>query len=299
LKKEAKRPLGRGLKALIGQAAREAPAAGAAGAGWEAPELPVDSIIRSKSQPRIEMSDAGIQELADSIVQHGLLQPVVVRPPDSRGKHRLIAGERRWLAAQKAELKSIPALVRDVDDKTALGLALVENLQREDLTPLECARAYQTLAEGYGLTQDEIADELGKSRPAIANALRLLNLPDEVQKALHEGRISEGHARAILSIDGVENQMLAFEMIVQQGLSVRKAESLAKTLKKRKVSRETKAAEEDERDPNLIQLENALQMHFGTKVAIRRTPKKGLIEIEFYTDEDLERILTLLRGPRG
>lgn len=299
MKKESKRPLGRGLKALIGQAATEPPAAGAVAAGWEAPELPIDSIVRSKSQPRLELPEAGIEELAASINQHGLLQPVVVRPPDKRGKHKLIAGERRWLAAKKAGLKTIPALVRDVDDKTSLGLALVENLQREDLTPLECARAYQALTEDFGMGQEEIAEELGKSRPAVANALRLLHLPEEIQKALHDGRISEGHARAILSIDGVEKQLLAFEMIVEKGLSVRKAESLAKTLKKRKVSRETQAPEEEERDPNLVQLENALQMHFGTKVSIRRTPKKGLIEIEFYTDEDLERILTLLRGPRG
>jgi ParB family chromosome partitioning protein len=299
LKKEPKQPLGRGLDALIGErAALSEPGEGAQ--SWVTHELPIDSIAPSETQPRLDVSDTALEELSRSIAQHGLLQPIVVRPgPQVRERrYTLVAGERRWRAAKLAGSKTIPALIREVDDKTSLALALVENLQREDLSPLECARAYQMLAEDFGMTQDQVAEQIGRSRPVVANALRLLALPEEVQLALHEGRLSEGHARAILSIEGKEKQLLALQTILDSGLSVRKAETLAKTLKRKKVSRETPKAAEEQPDPNLVQLENALQMHFGTKVTIRRTAQKGVIEIEFYTDEDLERVLSLLRGPR-
>lgn len=260
-------------------------------------DISLDRIRLSPYQPRRLLDDDKLDELAESIRQNGILQPVVVRPVGG-GAFELVAGERRFRAAVQAGLGSIPAVARKLSDRQSLEIALIENLQREDIKPLECAQAYRRLMDEFGLSHEEIAVRVGKSRPAIANTLRLLNLPVLILESLDRADITEGHARALLSISDPEEQVRAWERVVKHGLSVRETERLSRssttsrTSKKRPVSRET--GRHGRRDPNLADVEDKLRRFLGTRVLITRQGDKGRIEIEFYDDDDLMRILDLI-----
>lgn len=229
---------------------------------------------------------------------HGVLQPIVVRSA-GEGRFELVAGERRLRAAGEAGLSRIPAIVRELTDEQSLQVALVENIQREDISPVDAANGYTRLADEFGLKQEDIALALGKSRSTIANTMRLLTLPDDVLEDLKAARISEGHARAILSLDGADNQRELSRRVISGGLSVRDTERLARQLAagghsqtaSTNVSRETLRPE---KDPNLLELESQLRERFATKVSIIKNKDRGRVEIEFYSDDDLERILALL-----
>ena len=253
----------------------------------------IEEIHPSPHQPRQDFKPEAIEELARSIREKGLIQPVIVRE-DPAGGYELIAGERRWRAAQQAALTEIPAILRDADDEEVLELALVENLHRQDLNPVEEALAYRALIERVGLTQEELATRIGRSRPAVANALRLLTLPDRALAALRKGRITAGHARAILSLDDEKDRLGLLEEILRKDLSVRQAEALA---------RRPAAAKPRTRapDPNIRALEERLSRRFGTRVTVAPGRRKGAgrVSIEFRNLDDLDRILELLEGRRA
>ncbi|MDO8586489.1 MAG: ParB/RepB/Spo0J family partition protein [Armatimonadota bacterium] len=279
-----KKGLGRGLGSLI------------PGAGWKEDrstsiEIPLDSISFNPFQPRKGYDDEKFQDLVRSVRVHGILQPVVVR---SKGESsfELVAGERRLRAASEAGLAKIPAVVKELTNQQSLEVALIENIQREDISPLEAARAYRRLTEEFGLSQEEIAFRLGKSRSGVANTLRLLHLPTDIQVSLERGELTEGHARALLSISDPDLQRRAWEKIVGERLSVREAERISKDGSDGDVSRETIAPAA--KDPNLQAVEDQLRQLFGTKVLISNRRGRGRLEIEFYSDDDLQRILALL-----
>jgi ParB family chromosome partitioning protein len=263
-----KRGLGRGLGALIPGALEEQPAS----------EIALIEIVPNPHQPRRFFDPQALGELAQSIAEHGLLQPVVVRP--HQGHFQLVAGERRLRAAKIAGLNSIPAIIMELTDRQVAEIALVENLQREDLNPIEEADAYRRLIEEFNLTQEAMAQRLGKSRPTIANTLRLLNLTPAVQEMVSQGKLSPGHARTLLSLAG-ETQVRAAEKIVLSGMTVRAAEKTKKV-------REEKPASPD---PNITELQEQLMEHLGTKVAFEGNGEKGRIIIEFYSPEDATRII--------
>lgn len=274
-----RRGLGKGLGALI---------PGAEAIGQERPsEIALSHLRANPFQPRQAIDPEELSGLIESIRRHGVLQPIVVRP--SVGGFEVVAGERRWRAAEAAGLNSIPAIVRSLTDQEALELALVENLQREDLNPMERARAYRRLLQEFGLTQEQIADRVGKSQPSVANALRLLHLPPQIQASLETGRISEGHARALLSV-GTEQVMLRlWERVERRGLSVRETEALAR----RSISREIQVRSHA-KDPQLRSLEQDLARRYGTKVLLDGTHRRGRLAFEYYSEEDLQRLLDLL-----
>ncbi|TCL76323.1 ParB family chromosome partitioning protein [Hydrogenispora ethanolica] len=253
-------------------------------------EIQIDLITPNPFQPRKEFSDEKLQELAESIRTHGVIQPLVVR--EVQGKYQLIAGERRLRASKIAGLTMVPVYILSMTDQTMMEAALVENLQREDLNPIEAAEAFQRLMDEFHLTQDEIAKKVGKSRSAIANFLRLLNLPQEIRKDLANGVLSMGHARAILGLSSAEEQMKAWILTRDQQLSVRQTEDLVKKLNERaNVSRETnRAAQRISLDPIMTEIEEKLQHTFGTKVKIKPSANGGKIEIDYYSDEDFNRI---------
>jgi ParB family chromosome partitioning protein len=277
-----RRALGRGLEALIPGASEPTPRSGLA-------EIPVGDIEPNPEQPRTVFDEGALAELAASIRAHGLLQPVVVREMGT-GRYRLVAGERRWRAARLAGLERIGAVVRDADEAGAIAMALVENLQREDLNPIDEAHGYETLMEVAGVTQADVAERVGKDRSTVANSLRLLDLPPEVQEMLREGALSAGHGRALLSLGSADERRKAAEKAVARGLSVREVEALARgAVRRRKVARPKRSD-----DPFVREWEDRLQRFFGTLVRIERLGKEGSIRIEYYSDEDLERILDLL-----
>ena len=282
----ARRALGRGLEALFPQAPAVASAAPAGGPM----EIPVAEVVPNPAQPRRHFEPEALAALADSIRRHGLLQPIVVR----RAGHgyELIAGERRLRAAMQAQQTSVPALVREADPEQRLELALIENLQREALTPLEEAEAFRHLVDDFGLTQEEIARQVGKSRPAIANALRLLALPEAVKVRLETGELSAGHARAVLAVEGAEAQVRFAREVVERKLSKSDAERLAAASGRRKAKgRKAPAA-----DLHLGALAEELTRGLGTRVRITRRARGGAIEIEFYSDAELNRIVEHLRA---
>lgn len=276
----SKRGLGRGLSALIPNAAQEETG--------EGHEIAVDQIRPNPRQPRTDMGEEAISELADSIRKVGLLQPILVRP-HAEG-YQIIAGERRWRAAKLAGLERVPVRVLSVDDTSSLELALIENLQREDLNAIEEARGYRRLLTDYQMTQAELADKVSKSRSAITNALRLLDLPEEVQELVYEGKLTAGHARAVLSVPDEALRVKLAAKLVAEGLSVREAENLARLY----------AAGQSERAPRPVTPKSykvaarKLRLVLGTNVRVRQTQKKGKIEIDFHGEEDLERIYGLL-----
>ena len=280
------RGLGKGLGALLGDAALQAQEGGSL-------SLPIAQVEPGLKQPRKRFDQESLQDLADSIRTHGVIQPLTVRRLSS-GYYQIIAGERRWRAAKLAGLTEIPAVIIEADDRKVMELGLIENLQREDLNPIEEANGYKVLMEEYGLTQEEVAQRVGKSRPAVANALRLLALPDAVHQLLEEGKLSAGHARAILLVSNGQLQKKLAQKVIADELSVRQTEALAKRL----------SAEQKEPSPAprsgpdlsiyLRAAEKSLAARFGRKVHIVNGRKKGKVELEYYNPEDLNALLELL-----
>ena len=251
----------------------------------------VEDIRPSPHQPRQQFPDEAIRELADSIREKGLIQPVILRRgPD--GRYELIAGERRWRAAQRAGLTELPAVLRDADEEDVLELALIENLQREDLNPLDQAEAFHQLLDKMGLTQEEVAQRIGKSRVAVANTVRLLSLPPAALKALRTGTITAGHARAILAVGEEPEQLWLLNEIHSKGLSVRQAEAITR------IARKPKPAKPAPRDPNLTALEQRLARTLGARVGLKPGTKtnSGSITIQYRNLDDLDRILGIVEG---
>ena len=277
--------LGRGLRALIPEEVE-------ASAEGEIVEIPVGRIEPAPFQARQEFNEEALAELAASIAEHGVMQPVIVRPLAGE-RYQLIIGERRWRASQQAGLEKIPALVRDVDDLTSSEMMLVENLQREDLNPLEEANAYKRLTVEFQLTQEEIARRVGKSRPFIANSLRLLQLPGEIQDLLSRGLLSAGHAKVLLGLDGGAKQSALAQQIVARKLSVRDTEREAQRLQQARAPRTAAVAVGRGRDVELESVEERLRQLLGTKVRIRSGRQGGKIEIEYYSNDELNRLLEL------
>ena len=286
-----RRALGRGLSALIREpepGGEPQPAATA-----ETPTgIPVALIAPNPLQPRSNFREAELRELAESVRAKGVIQPVLVRPAGDG--YQLVAGERRWRAAQLAGLENVPAIIRRLDDHEALELALTENLLRDDLGPLEAARAYRMLQERFGLSQEEIASRLGMSRVAVTNSLRLLRLPQLIQEMIERGDLTAGHARALLTVDDEAARLRLAERIAKRGLSVREAEALAAKAKSGRPAAPQPPSGESA-DPNVraavIELERAL----GTKVRITGDGKRGKVEISYFSAEDLERLFEMIR----
>lgn len=303
----AKPALGRGLGALLGGAPTTAkppsPAAPAAApAPASAPEIdvrervqrvPLTRIRPCSFQPRKDFSAETLRELADSIREQGIVQPLIVR---DRGDHlELIAGERRWRAAQLLNLPEVPVILREADDRAVLELALIENLQRENLNPIEEAQGYSQLINQFQLTQEDVATKVGKSRAVVANALRLLKLPTTLQGYIRDGRLSVGHAKVVLGLAGEKQQELAAERVIKEGLNVRQTEGLVAKLQ----ARGTGPAKSGSitpltQDAHVASLENRIRERLGTKVHLRYSNGKGGLEISFFSDDELERILQIL-----
>ncbi len=255
--------------------------------------LRLTEIVPNREQPRKQFDEEGISELAASIAQHGLLQPLTVRPL-ADGTYQLVAGERRWRASRLAGLDEVPVIVREMNDREAAEIALIENLQREDLNPMEEAVGLSTLMETYGLTQEETAKAVSKSRPAVTNALRLLHLPGAVRDLVGSGQLSAGHARAILSFADEEQQVAAAKAAVENGWSVREVERQAKKARTaREVSRET-PAKGFARDSFFDEVELALAEHLGRRVKVSASGGKGTLQLEFYDKEDLQALANRL-----
>lgn len=287
-----KKGLGRGLGALIPSGDNNVEKSAVN-------EIEIERITKNPYQPRKTFNDEKFQELVESVRVHGVLQPVVVRATGN-GKYELVAGERRLRASVAAGLKRVPAVVRELTDEQSLQVALIENLQREDINPMEAAQAYKRLADEFGLSQEELAFSIGKSRSSVANTMRLLNLPVIVQQELANGTVTEGHARAILAVNEEESQVALCKTILSGGLSVREAERMARDWNsvsqetgRSSVSRETIPARPD---PNMLEVEARLREVLGTKVNLVKNKDRGRIEIEFYSDDELERLLYLLTG---
>lgn len=255
--------------------------------------LRLKSIKANPYQPRKEFHDESLAELSESIKEHGVLQPIIVRSVGTQ--YEIVVGERRFRASQLAGKKEIPAVVRDLTDEQSMEMAILENLQREDLSPIEVAEAYQNLMESLGLTQEQLAFRLGKSRPHIANHIRLLTLPKKVLNDISQGLLSMGHGRTLLGLRKKEQILLIAEKVKAEGLNVRQLEKLVQRLND-DVPRETK--KETKKDIFIAAQETTLREQFGTNVTIKKTKKKGKIEIEFHSDEDFERILELLNAER-
>ena len=288
-KRKTELGLGRGLNALLGD-----PELSAGGEG--SVSLPISQVEPGLNQPRKRFDPESLSDLADSIRIHGVIQPVTVRRLAS-GYYQIIAGERRWRAAKQAGLDEIPAVIIEADDRKVMELGLIENLQREDLNPAEEARGYQVLMEEYGLTQEQVAERMGKSRPAVTNTLRLLALPEDLLKLVEEGALSAGHARAILGAPTPKLQREATKQVIQRGLSVRQTEALVKALQRQQEQREK--PEQDQLALYLGELEKSLSSHMGRKVTISHHGKKGRVQLEYYSSEDLESLLSLLDPASG
>jgi len=275
---KAREPLGRGLSAILKDLEAKS----------SIRLVPVEQISPSPNQPRLDIGQESLSELASSIKEKGLLQPVILR---KKGEgYELVAGERRYRASLLAGLKEIPAILREVSDQEALELSLIENIQREDLSPLEEARAYQALMELHNTTQEELAKRLGKDRSTLANALRLLKLPKPAQEALDKGQITPGHARCILSVKN-EQQETLLRAILARGLSVRAAEDMSRALARAPQKSRTKS---QQLPPEVAWIRDRLRARLSTRVRIQHGRRKGAILIEYYGPQDLERILRLL-----
>ena len=247
--------------------------------------LNINEIIPNKDQPRKTFDEEALQELADSIRQHGVLQPLLVRPLPT-GAYQLVAGERRWRASRIAELKEVPVIIKELSDNEAMEIAIIENLQREDLNPIEEAEGLQALIDKCGYTQEEVAVSVGKSRPAITNSLRLLRLPEEVRSLTKDGFISAGHARALLGFDNQAMMLECAEQIIAKKLTVRDVEKMAK----RPVRKASAVSSSKRRDSFYDEVEIALSEALGTRVKVYNGRNKGTLEIEFYTADDLKNI---------
>ena len=290
----AKKGLGKGLGSLFGS--DEIETLSVSKTADEKKEGDIQNIKTSliepnKKQPRSKFDDEKIDALAGSIKEHGVISPIIVTPVKN-GMYKIVAGERRWRAAKKAKIKEIPAIVRSYSDEQVAEIALIENLQRENLNPIEEAVGYNLLMEEFNLTQETISKRVGKSRSAVANSLRLLTLEPALQKLITDGSLTSGHARAVLSVEGNEMRSALAKKIIEGGLNVRQAESLAKELMKKKGApkKKEKTAAEIEAEKIAEKLSSAI----GTKVNISNGAKKGKIEIEYYGADDLDRILNIL-----
>ena len=292
-----KRGLGRGLDTLLGDIpdaalTRDAGPAPAAAADGSFRRLPVDVIRRGKHQPRRVVEESALEELAHSVRTRGIVQPIVVRPAGP-GSFEIVAGERRWRAAQMAGLDEVPAVVRECSDREAAAVALIENIQREDLNPIEEAEGYRTLADEFGLTHQELADVVGRSRSSVSNALRLLDLNEDVRALVERGELDMGHARALLALSGAA-QSEAAAVVVKRGLSARETERLVRS----KVERESPQARDPAtRDPDVVRLETELGDRLGAKVRIDHKAKKGTgsVTIHYSSLDALDGILERIR----
>ena len=280
-----KRPaLGKGIGALLSSAAQEG--------GKKYFSCPIEELKPHHRQPRKTFNDVKMAELVASIKEKGIIQPLVVRRQDDY--YQIIAGERRWRAAQKAGLESVPVVIQDVAEDSALEIALIENIQREDLNPLEEAGAYRHLMDSFDLLQEEVARRVGKDRSTVANALRLLKLPEKVKDDLIESRLSMGHARALLALENEEDILEASREIIRKKLSVRETEKLIKKIKNMFKKRDEKVDIVKSIDPNILELENSLRQQLGTQVKLHPKNKGGRIEISYHDQTELSRILELL-----
>ncbi len=290
-----RKALGKGIEALIPKVSRAA--------SIEVVSIDIDKIKPNKYQSRTQFDQEKLKELASSIKREGVVQPIIVSP--SGDNYQLVAGERRWWAAKMAELKEIPALVRRVTDREMFEISLIENIQREDLNPIEEAQAFQRLMKEFNLSQQELADHLGKTRSTVANILRLINLPEEIKEFVSGKLISAGHARVLLSIPGEKKRIDLARRILKEKLTVRETEDIVERLKVKGMPSGKRVARK-EKSPEVIELEEELQRILGTKVRIKSTRSgrfspgeggkvQGKIEIEYYSLEDLERIIELLR----
>jgi ParB family chromosome partitioning protein len=256
-------------------------------------QIPLDAVVSNPRQPRTRFDPEELAELAESIRVHGMLQPLIVTQDETPGRYTLIAGERRLLAARQAGLTHAPALVREASEQSRLEMALIENVQRADLAPLELAEAYRQLAEDFDLSHEQIAARVGKSRVAVTNTLRLLKLPESVRQALTEGRISEGHARALLALPTPQAQAAALHTILTHELNVRQTEALVRRL----TGERPPARPRPEPPPDVLDVQERLQSSLGTRVRLKRTRKgSGTIVIHFYSDEELEALIERLSG---
>ena len=280
-----KRPaLGKGMGALLNSAAQEG--------GKQYFSCPIEDLKPHSRQPRKNFDDGKMAELVASIVAKGIIQPLVVRRQDDQ--YQIIAGERRWRAAQKAGLDRVPVVIQNVSEDWAMEIALIENIQREDLNPLEEAEAYRYLMDSFDLLQEEVATRVGKDRSTITNALRLLRLPEKVKNDLIENRLSMGHARALLALEQEEDIIEASQEIIRKKLSVRETEKLIKKIKSMFGVKVHKPVVERSVDPNLLALENSLQEQLGTQVKLLSKGQGGRIEISYHNEDELSRILDLL-----
>ncbi len=287
----------RGLRSLIPTGMIEAPEGPAeVSPGAPVTEVPVDRIRRSLNQPRQEIPEEGMAELMESIRVHGILQPVVVRQV-GRGEYELVAGERRYQAARRLGLKAVPAVVREADDQGALEMALVENLQREDINPMEAAVAYQRLILQFGLKQEQVAERVGKSRAAVGNTLRLLNLPEEVQESVRKGEISEGHGKALAALEDPRLAVKVWRLVVKGSMSVQQTQAAVNRILGRDVPRGTKLGKpkfDGGLDPNWLAAQDELMRMLGTRVRIVRKQKGGWLEIHYTDLHELDRVVQAL-----
>ena len=285
--------LGRGISALISEAApiQEPDEAVAAAKDPENTVVYIDinDIKPNRNQPRKKFNDERIAELAASIQEHGIIQPLIVRKADSG--YELVAGERRWRAARKAALEKVPCLVRDLSEEENALVAIIENMQREDLDPIEEAEGLNKMIKEYGLTQDEVSKSVSKSRPYITNSLRLLKLPKDIREKVSEGTLSAGHARALLSVKSAEEQEQICAEVVKNGLSVRETEKLVKN--GRKIRRKPRKSK---KDPDILAVEEKLKEIYGTKATISTNGREGMVSLSYYGREDLNRLIELLES---
>ena len=279
--------LGKGLDAIFMENATES--------SNSTVTLKISEIEPNRNQPRRDFNDESLTELADSIAQHGVLQPLLVRPLTDGG-YQIVAGERRWRACRMAGISEVPVIIRELSDSEMTELALIENLQREDLSPVEEALGYQTLMEHYHFTQDEVSKSVGKSRPAVTNALRLLNLPAEVLDMVRGGELSAGHARTLLAFPNEETMIAVAKLVIKQGISVRELEKMAKKAAQKETGKPVGVSFQ-KRNPFFEEVELSLNEHLGRKVKVsNKTKNKGILEIEFYSEEDLSELARLLGG---
>ena len=294
----AKSALGKGLGALIGTRPQPAPTPaaemqpGVVEPGEKVQQVPLSSIVASPLQPRTEFAAEALGELVDSIRQHGIIQPLIVRMVN--GKHELIAGERRYRASQQLGLLEAPVIVREASDRDVLELSLIENLQRADLNPIEEAQAYARLAREFELRQEDIALKVGRSRAAVANSMRLLDLHEQVQGWVTKGMLSVGHAKALLGLKAPDEQLAVAETILRRSATVRDAERLVAKQLGGTRRRRRQAVNAPVHGAQLEDLQNRLQQHLGTRVTLHHGEKRGRIEIEYYGNDDLERVLSAI-----
>lgn len=293
--KQRRGGLGRGLESLIPTTPRSAASSPKSeqNAGSAPQRVSIDAIRPNPFQPRLHMEPAQLQELANSITTHGVMQPLVVTSPDEHGIHTLIAGERRWRASTLAGMDTVPIVILDASPQAMLELAIIENVVRADLSPLEEAHAYRRLIEDFSLTQSEVADRVGKSRVAITNTLRLLNAPDQVQQAIVDGSITEGHARAMLGLNSISDQIAMLDIVEARGLSVRQTEQMVRNWdngpKQKKIERESI-------DPETVRIESRLREALGTRVTVKRENKGGSVTIQYFSDDQLQAIYDRIIG---